>query len=124
MTPKVPRHIVIEDERAAYAARYHNILPEGNQLREIVLKAYGGQCVCCGHDSIDELTIDHIVPVKGGARKKFTQLWREGFPKDNLQVLCVACNNLKGSSNSCLCPHSIIARHFTYYAGLVLQAVV
>lgn len=96
---QIPRYLLIEDERAAYAARYHAIVPEGNELREIVLKEYGGSCVCCGADDLNHLTIDHIEPVRGGTRKKFIALWRADFPKDNLQVMCALCNTAKGAGS-------------------------
>jgi hypothetical protein len=115
----IPCYIVIEDERAAYAARYHSIVPEGNELRDIILKEYGGFCVCCGSDDINQLTLDHIEPVNGGSRRKYIALWRAGFPKENLQLMCAACNGAKGAGREC--PHTVIARHAAFYLLLLLQ---
>lgn len=117
----VPSYIVIEDAHRAYAARYHGIVPEGDELRKIIVKAYGGHCACCGFDSYQDMTIDHIEPiaVKGGARKRFISLWRADFPKENLQLLCAACNGAKGAGREC--PHTVIARHAAFYLLLLLQ---
>jgi hypothetical protein len=94
-------------------------MPEGNELRAIFLKAYGGVCVCCGCDDVDQLTLDHIEPVRGGTHKKFLDLWRQGFPKEYLQVLCAPCNTAKGMGKCC--SHSVIARHATYYILMLSQ---
>jgi hypothetical protein len=98
----IPTYLLIENERAAYGARYHNLVPEGNELRAIILQAYGGVCVCCGCEDVDQLTLDHIEPVRGGTRRKFLALWRAGFPKDNLQVMCAPCNTAKGRASLAL----------------------
>jgi 5-methylcytosine-specific restriction endonuclease McrA len=74
----IPRYLILEDTRAAYAARYHSIVPEGDELKQIIVREYGGRCVCCGFDSYHDMTLDHIVPIstKGGKRKTFLGLWR------------------------------------------------
>lgn len=117
----IPTYLVIEDERAAYAARYHQIVPEGDELRRIIVKAYGGQCVCCGLDSFQDMTIDHIEPIatKGGQRKRYIALWRANFPQENLQLMCGACNKAKGAGREC--PHTVIARHVIYYMLLLMR---
>ena len=94
-------------------------MPEGNELRAIILQAYGGVCVCCGCEDVDQLTLDHIEPARGGTRRKFLALWRTGFPKDNLQVMCAPCNTAKGAGKSC--PHAVIARHAAFYILMFSQ---
>jgi 5-methylcytosine-specific restriction endonuclease McrA len=47
--------------------------------------AYGHRCLCCG--TTERLSIDHVIPLsKGGANTI-----------DNLQPLCLPCNQAKGS---------------------------
>ncbi|HEV7378011.1 MAG TPA: HNH endonuclease signature motif containing protein [Pyrinomonadaceae bacterium] len=118
---QIPRYLIIEDERAAYLARYHGVVPEGDELRRIVVRAYGGRCACCGFDSYQDMTIDHIEPiaVKGGTRKRYIALWRADFPSENLQLMCAACNGAKGAGREC--PHTDIARHAAFYLLLLLQ---
>lgn len=119
MDPLLPRYIVVEDPRAAYAARYHHIIPEGDELKKIISREYGGQCVCCGFDYYGDMTIDHIEPVNGGSRRTYRALWRADFPKENLQLLCSTCNRAKGAGREC--PHATIARHVAFTLLLILQ---
>ena len=75
-----------------------------------VIEAYGGKCVCCGEGDRRFLSIDHIA--NDGAEHRQTvraaQLYgwlkRNGFPKDNFQLLCFNCNMGK-SVNRGVCPH-------------------
>ncbi len=59
--------------------------PFTKQVREEVLKKYGGKCVICG--STKHLQIDHIVPAIDNGSNAL----------DNLQVLCRKCNASKGA---------------------------
>lgn len=54
------------------------------KVREIILRKYNSKCVWCG--ATDNLTIDHILPVKLGGSND----------EKNLQVLCRSCNSCKG----------------------------
>lgn len=45
---------------------------------------YGEQCSNCG--AVDELVIDHVLPVAKGGQSEYA----------NVQLLCRTCNNLKG----------------------------
>lgn len=117
----IPRYIVIEDAQAAYAARYHDVVPEDEDLKRIIVEEYGGRCVCCGFDSPEDMTLDHIEPIntKGGSRRRYIVLWRADFPKENLQLMCAACNGAKGAGREC--PHTVIARHAAFYLLFLLQ---
>lgn len=51
-----------------------------------LVKQYGERCLRCG--SVDDLQIDHVIPVAQGGPSRLT----------NLQLLCAACNNAKGNT--------------------------
>ena len=74
------------------------------QLKEEVLAAYGGACLCCGEDRTVFLTIDHVnndgyLYRRKGQKHSGTNIYRflkkQGFPKDDYQVLCANCNFAK-----------------------------
>lgn len=54
--------------------------------REVVYENSGGKCGLCGRDvSLDDFTIDHVVPIARGGTNEI----------DNLQACCSRCNKLK-----------------------------
>lgn len=59
-----------------------------SQKRQRVFARDGYRCVICGCGEVDWLCIDHIHPVAEGGTRAM----------DNLQTLCVDCNELKGDS--------------------------
>jgi len=82
------------------------------QLREGVIKAYGGKCSCCGETPIEFLTIDHING-RGSKEHLYQQLrghtlykWLRDnqYPKDNFRLLCRNCNGALGQYG--YCPHN------------------
>jgi len=92
-------------ERDRANKRNHRI-----RLRQEVVSAYGGRCVCCGEDRIEFLSIDHI---GGGGNKHRKSLgrtgyhfyyWlrRKGYP-EGFRVLCHNCNQSWGHYGHC--PH-------------------
>jgi len=78
------------------------------RYREIVIKHYGGKCVCCGEDTMEFLALDHIDGGGNEQRKKAKikntsyQLFKQGFPP-GIQILCHNCNSAKGFYGKC--PH-------------------
>lgn len=52
-----------------------------------LLRRYKFQCPQCGNNTLEELTIDHIVPVSKGGSDDV----------ENLQILCKSCNSRKGN---------------------------
>lgn len=80
-------------------------------LREDVLRGYGGKCVCCGETISRFLTIDHKNNDGAERRKEgyhigpalYREIIEEGFP-DDLQLLCFNCNAGK-HLNGGICPH-------------------
>lgn len=78
-----------------------------------LLVAYGGPiCVCCGEETLDFLTLDHVNGDGaihrrqfGGATALYIWLRQNGYPDDvPLQVLCWNCQWGK-RKNSDVCPH-------------------
>lgn len=78
-----------------------------------VLRAYGGQCTCCGEKNLGLLTLDHVNDNGAEHRKSLgfakasvrIYAWAEanGFP-DLLQVQCWNCNSGR-YHNKGTCPH-------------------
>jgi len=79
--------------------------------RDIVIRAYGGHCACCGETEPMFLEIDHINGGGNAHRRKIgrsskaTYYWliKHDFP-DGFQVLCSNCNQGK-KRNGGICPH-------------------
>lgn len=79
--------------------------------RRIALEHYGGKtptCACCGENTYEFLTLDHI---EGGGSKHrkhvhdvYKWLSKNDYPK-GFQVLCFNCNCAKAFSGKC--PHEI-----------------
>ena len=80
------------------------------RLKLEMIKAYGGECVCCGERTPEFLSIHHI----GGGGKEdrarlggvglfYQRLKQQGWPKDNLHLLCFNCNSAIGFYG--YCPH-------------------
>lgn len=82
------------------------------QLKEEVIREYGGVCVCCGDNHIEFMTIDHI---NGGGRQHrkeincgggwnfYAWLKKNLYPKDEYRLLCFNCNSALGAFG--YCPH-------------------
>jgi hypothetical protein len=75
------------------------------RLRTEVIAAYGGRCACCGEAEPQFLTIDHVANDGAAARRatgrsggKDTYVWlrKNGYPRNQFQLLCFNCNCAKG----------------------------
>lgn len=107
----------LELERAARARnpeRYRARVREyGHRIRHEMLAAYGNKCACCGETTTEFLSIDHIhgggnkhrkaVSCGVGGNEFYRWLKKNGFPKDDFQLLCYNCNLAKGFYGEC--PH-------------------
>lgn len=81
-----------------------------SELRQEVIKAYGGKCVCCGESHWQFLTLDH--PNGDGQvdrakhRKIMGQIYawakKNGYPPI-YRVLCMNCNWVRRYNG--ICPH-------------------
>jgi len=76
--------------------------------KKMALDAYGSNCSCCGEDTIEFLTIDHIEGYKKwvgnprGGKDLYRWLRHHNFPP-GFDVLCMNCNFAKGHFG--YCPH-------------------
>lgn len=80
--------------------------PSRKDLRQMMLKAYGSICVCCGEETEAFLTIDHVNGGGNTHRKQgdvYRDLWRRGWPKEGFRLLCMNCNWARGQLG--YCPH-------------------
>lgn len=81
------------------------------KLRLEIIGAYGAKCQCCGETNVMFLTLDHIYNDGNLERQTlachqiYAKLRREGFPKENHQLLCFNCNMAKAIYSKC--PHKI-----------------
>jgi hypothetical protein len=82
------------------------------KLKIEVISHYGGQCECCGENTIEFLTLDH--PNNNGAlhRKEigrssghpyYSWLKKNNYPSGLVRVLCANCNFALASYG--YCPH-------------------
>mgnify|MGYP001599221854 CR=1 FL=1 len=76
------------------------------KVRVEMIVAYGGKCNHCAISDIEVLDIDHIDNSGASDRKNnlhgynlYRKLKKEGFPKENFQLLCKNCNWKKHLAN-------------------------
>ncbi len=88
-------------------------------LKWETIRKLGGKCACCGIDTPEFLTVDHVkgdgsdhrrcTPQNPRGRhttpKIYRDIKREGYPKDRYRVLCINCNFSIGIWG--YCPHSV-----------------
>jgi len=75
-----------------WSADFHGATNGFMQMREKLRKT-GGQCAYC--PNIKNITIDHIIPVSFLSIIGVPERHKD---KQNLQLLCAACNGRKGNS--------------------------
>jgi hypothetical protein len=91
-------------------SREHNKI-HAAKLRAEALTAYGNRCQCCGEDTPEFLTIDHVhgdgrhhrKQIGRGGTTLYRWLKKHGYPKDRFTLLCFNCNCAKGTNKQC--PH-------------------
>jgi hypothetical protein len=82
------------------------------KLRAEMIEAYGAKCACCGESEPLFLDLDHIHNDGADHRREFGRdriailqsLREQGWPRDNVQLLCCNCNQGK-ARNGGICPH-------------------
>lgn len=82
------------------------------RLKQEIIDAYGGHCVCCGETAFEFLTIDHIFGGGGHHHKKakttyqiYLDIRNAGYLKDIYRLLCMNCNFSYGKYGHC--PHQV-----------------
>lgn len=88
-------------------------IKRGKLLRQEVIAAYGGFCVCCGENVVELLEIDHknnngAIERQNGLKGSsfYTWLKENNYPKDSYQCLCCSCNIGKHRCGG-VCPHKL-----------------
>ena len=76
--------------------------------KEQFIAAYGGACECCGEDTFEFLSLEHLLGRDATNKKQwgymsYVRARREGYPKDKYTCLCMNCNFAKGKYGKC--PH-------------------
>lgn len=81
-----------------------------DKLRTEALDAYGGKCDCCGESTPEFLTLDHFNgdgkqhrKLLGGTGPIYIKLRQEGWPRDQIRLLCWNCNCATRYGR--VCPH-------------------
>lgn len=100
----------IRERRKRYRVQRRKISQNfRKRIRQDVISAYGGQCVCCGESGLAFLTLDHVNSDGNVHRKEIgvgynLYVWamKNSYP-DRLQVLCWNCNMAKFHKG--VCPH-------------------
>jgi len=72
------------------------------RVKKEMIEAYGSRCALCGEDRLEFLTIDHVngggkkhrhsLGVSSGKRGFYMWLRKQGWPRDDYQLLCFNCN--------------------------------
>lgn len=116
--PCKPGHYcdICQTKMLQYKGKYRQQWPkygknERDKLRKEVLEAYGGKCTCCGESHPEFLAIDHVNEDGakhrrhiGGGANMYRWLRKQGFPKEEFQLLCHNCNFAKSKYEGG-CPH-------------------
>lgn len=78
------------------------------EIRNKIIKHYGGACLCCGENRFEFLAIDHVDGNGNKERSVITNetIWRNiiknNYP-NNYRILCHNCNQALGAYG--YCPH-------------------
>lgn len=104
---------IFKQKRLEWEAKhpgYHRALNRRKyaEYRDLVFKAYGEKCYCCGESHWEFLTIDHIhgdgkIDREKHGNRFYRVIAEAGFPKDRFRLACMNCNWVmrKGA----ICPH-------------------
>ena len=108
---KMQKEYLLKNKEKVYA--YNAKWQRGfwSKIREEMIKAYGGKCVCCGESEPIFLDLDHIYndgkkcrEIAKNGRQEMLNLRKAKWPKKRHQLLCSNCNQGK-RRNGGICPH-------------------
>jgi hypothetical protein len=92
----------------AKEARLRHARQYRREVRQELIRRYGGKCACCGESTPEFLAIDHINRDGAAERREFSpdlapRILKLGCPRDRFQLLCHNCNMSKEFNG--VCPH-------------------
>ena len=89
------------------------------KIKTQIMQHYGNKCNCCGEDTFEFLSIDHINDDGSKHRKEISPKYHHHIPNtviyrwiiknnypDDFQILCFNCNTAKHYHK--ICPHKKI----------------
>lgn len=77
-------------------------------LKIKVLNIIGETCICCGVTEWWNLTLNHIIPIKGercNSHDIYRAIINGSLNKNDFQTLCNGCNNSKSDNEKCQLIH-------------------
>ena len=96
-----PYHL-IEDERAAYLARYHAMKTPQAERKQKAINFLGDRCACCGESFLVMMSIDHVL--NDGHKERSGNIYARVLntrDRARYQALCLNCNQAKGRGQEC-----------------------
>ena len=78
------------------------------KLKLTTLEIIGKSCMCCGINEWWNLTIDHIIPIKGKrgqSHDTYRDIVNGKVNNGDFQTLCFGCNTSKNSYTECKLEH-------------------
>lgn len=85
------RYVNNKERHAEYGANNRQ------RLKRTVIDSLGGHCFCCGENDIGFLTVEHLLKDGSQHRREvngrvYSDILKQGSPRDKYAVLCMNCN--------------------------------
>lgn len=106
------RDEILAKRKTYYKANRNTVLarekanPHFHKTKEKFLDMYGRSCACCGEDTYEFLTLDHINGQAGKKRERSDVAYRRAVSRYNpkeFRTLCMNCNHATRLGS--VCPH-------------------
>lgn len=90
-------------DRKEIVREQQRVYDHNNKLK--IIEAYGSKCACCGETQCEFLIISpkEKAAKQASGGKLYRWLIKNGYPKDNYQLLCYNCGGAKDFLG--YCPH-------------------